>query len=850
MASPHPPGRTAARVQLEPMAVYLSPIVIVYVSVSTLPLPAEEMKASTPESQHLPRSCAPASDERSVAYGGAGNPRPMVRHDLALFACLSLAFAAMGGNQVLAQGATSTIVLESTAGAVAINPVTNKIYIANQEWTNPMEPGGSFNFGTGVTIIDGNTLTITSAATGPVPGPVAVNPVTNKIYVGNTEGDPSANGSLTVIDGATGASATIALQGNPGVIAVNPVTNRIYVSTGTFVTVVDGATNATAEVTVGFNAESIAVNTVTNKIYISGAAGGGVAVIDGATNVATLVPMGPYTEVASGVVAVNPVTNKIYVCEDASGLIVIDGATNGLTTVPVPSILHYVAVNPVTNKIYVADSMQGSGDLIAIDGATNATTAFAPGFHSAQLAVDTTLNKIYALDSLSNDVAVIDGASNAVTEVPIGQGPQTGPLSTTLAVDPVTNRAYVTYGDTVTVIDGSPPGAPSFVTEPKSHVVNVGAPVALDAAVSGTSPTTFQWFANGLPLADGPGVSGSATSTLFISRGVTQSDTGVYNCVATNSAGSASSNAVALNVVGGLPAGHLVNISSRAFVGTGADVMISGFVVSGSGSKQLILRGIGPGLSGLGVPGTLVDPVLWLYDSASPANLITEDSGWQNPPAAPTGSWAGMVDPSDATAADFTQVGAFGLLAQSTDSAVKVALPDGDYTCEITSTFIDQIAGATTGTGVALAEVYDADTGSPTAQLVNISTRAFVGTGSNALIAGFVIEGSTSQTVLIRAAGPALTPFDVPNPLPDPQLQLFDGNMDLIASSFGWGGNPLIASAAAAVGAFSWSNPSSYDSAILITLPPGNYTAEASGRSGDTGVALIEVYAVPAVVSL
>jgi YVTN family beta-propeller protein len=826
------------------MAVFLPSVVIVLVKVSASGThTADEMKANAAESRHPLWSDAPSSDERSKAYNCPVNPRPMVRHDLALFACLSLALAALGGNSARAQGAITTVALEYTSGAIAVNPVTNKVYIANEAWTSQIEPGGSFDYGTGVTILDGNTLTATSAATGTAPGAVVVNPVTNKIYVGNAAYvDLSGDGNVTVIDGATGSSSSVITPGSPGFIAVNPVTNKAYVSdsTGGSVTVIDGATNTTTEVTVGFFPGWIAVNPLTNKVYVSVVDGSGVAVIDGATNATTFVATGYYP----GVIAVNPATNKIYVGDNTANVNVIDGATNALTQVPVTFSPTYIAVNSVTNKVYVSVSNAGSGNVIVIDGATHATASVAAGISPDQLAVDTTLNKVYAMDSLSNHVAVIDGATNAVTEVPIGPG---GLFMGALAVNPVTNCAYVAYGSTVTVIDGAVPGAPSYVTEPRSQTISAGAPVALDAAVSGTSATAYRWFANGVPLTDGSGVSGSSTPTLFISRGVTQADTGVYDCVATGSAGSASSSAAALNVVGGPPPGRLANLSSRAFVGTGSAVLISGFVVSGSGSKQLILRGIGPGLASFGVSGTLIDPVLWLYDSANPPNLITEDSGWQNPPSAPTGLWAGTIDPSDATAADFTQVGAFGLLAQSTDSAMKVALPVGVYTCEMTPASIGQIAGPTTGTGVALAEVYDADSGSPTAQLVNISTRAFVGTGDNALIAGFVIEGSASQTVLIRAAGPALTPFGVANPLADPQLQLFDGNRDLVSSSLGWGGNPLIASAAAAVGAFSWSNPSSFDAAILITLPPGNYTAEVSGRSGDSGVALIEVYAVPAV---
>ncbi len=119
-----------------------------------------------------------------------------------------------------------------------------------------------------------------------------------------------------------------------------------------------------------------------------------------------------------------------------------------------------------------------------------------------------------------------------------------------------------------------------------------------------------------------------------------------------------------------------------------------------------------------------------------------------------------------------------------------------------------------------------------------------MGTGGNILIAGFAIGGSTARTVLIRASGPALVPFGVTGTLPDPQLQLFSGST-VLESNSAWGGNAQISSTAAAVGAFGWGSPGSDDSAILITLPPGAYTAQVAGASGDTGVALVEVYEVP-----
>jgi hypothetical protein len=151
-------------------------------------------------------------------------------------------------------------------------------------------------------------------------------------------------------------------------------------------------------------------------------------------------------------------------------------------------------------------------------------------------------------------------------------------------------------------------------------------------------------------------------------------------------------------------------------------------------------------------------------------------------------------------------------------------------------------------TGLGLVEVYDVTpSGSYTAaspRLINISARIDSGKGANILIAGFVIGGTTAKTVLIRASGPALAPFGLSGLLPDPMLQVFDGSQQLIASNTGWGGNAELASVAASVGAFSWGNAATPDSALVLTLPPGAYTTQVSGSSGDTGVALVEVYDV------
>jgi hypothetical protein len=158
------------------------------------------------------------------------------------------------------------------------------------------------------------------------------------------------------------------------------------------------------------------------------------------------------------------------------------------------------------------------------------------------------------------------------------------------------------------------------------------------------------------------------------------------------------------------------------------------------------------------------------------------------------------------------------------------------------------VSGASGDTGTALAEIYDATPQGAytpaTPRLTNLSARLSVGTGANILIAGFVIGGTTSKTVLIRASGPALAPFGVTGVLPDPMITL-NGSAGALSTNSGWGADAQIAAAAESVGAFSWGNSPTPDSALLLTLPPGGYTVEVAGASGDTGVALVEVYEVP-----
>jgi hypothetical protein len=375
---------------------------------------------------------------------------------------------------------------------------------------------------------------------------------------------------------------------------------------------------------------------------------------------------------------------------------------------------------------------------------------------------------------------------------------------------------------TLTIAQGS--GLPPSITgQPASQNIASGGTVVFH--VTATGATSYQWMFNGNPLSNGNGYSDVTGATLVL-NGATAANAGNYACAVSNSVGTMTSSTAALTVSTTNDIGRLINISTRAQVGTGGNILIAGFVVGGqgtSGTESLLIRGSGPALAPLGVTGTLPDPQLQLYEGT---NLEATNDGW-----------GGSATISAAAAA----VGAFSWNDPSShDSALLVSEPAGAYTA--------QIAGESNDTGVALVEVYD-DTPSgtytpATPRLVNISARVQVGTGGNILIAGFVIGGATSKTVLVRASGPALTAFGVPGTLSDPQLQLFSATK-LIASNAGWGGKAEIATAAASVGAFAWSNPSSSDSALLLTLPPGAYTAQVSGVSGDTGVALVELYEVP-----
>jgi hypothetical protein len=264
------------------------------------------------------------------------------------------------------------------------------------------------------------------------------------------------------------------------------------------------------------------------------------------------------------------------------------------------------------------------------------------------------------------------------------------------------------------------------------------------------------------------------------------------------------------------PAGQLLNISTRMEVLTGEQVLIGGFIVSGSDPKKIIIRGIGPSLP---VNGPLADPTLELHQGN--ATLSTNDN-WK------VNDQTGQSQEAEVRATTIPP-------GNDLESAIVTTLSPGSYTAIL--------AGKNGGTGIGLIEVYDLAQGA-NSKLANISSRGFVDTGDNVMIGGLIVGGSNGggARVLVRALGPSLTNSGVTGALPDPTLELHDGNGGTLATNDNWKTRPDGSSQQAEIEATTLPPPNQLESALVRSLPPGNYTAVVRGISNSTGVGLVEVY--------
>jgi hypothetical protein len=471
----------------------------------------------------------------------------------------------------------------------------------------------------------------------------------------------------------------------------------------------------------------------------------------------------------------------------------------------------------------------------------------------------------------------------------------------------VSNSAGSTVSNLATLtVDTNPPSTgaePTITTQPISLLVNASASATFSVVATGTPAPTFQWYK------DGASIRSATSATLTISGAKTQ-DAGVYHVVVSNRAGSLASNFATLSVnaqsavIGRVPdsptakAGgtvtltapsaasgltyqwrfkgrtikgatnatltltnvgttvdggytatlsnssgvaavaafaltvtvdaRLVNISTRGHVGDDDEVLIGGFVIRGRGTKMIVARAVGPTLgTQFNVADALAKPTLTLYNSGRDGSVVATNSGWGG---------------TAALSAVFAQVGAFPLPATSVDAALLQNLSAGAYTAQIT---------APRGTGgVALAEIYDADTGSPGIEVVNISTRAHVGAEANdTLIAGFAITGTTSDTLVVRGVGASLgTLFGLRRALGATHIAVYNSAGVQVAENTVWGGrdddeDDDMDGACDRAGA--WRLPrGSRDSALLLTLAPGVYTAHVTGVNRASGIGLVEIYEV------
>lgn len=357
------------------------------------------------------------------------------------------------------------------------------------------------------------------------------------------------------------------------------------------------------------------------------------------------------------------------------------------------------------------------------------------------------------------------------------------------------------------------PTPPAIRWQAGSTTAPQGARVALSVAAAGPGELTYEWRRNGTPI---PG----AASPEFVIASVTPPDAGTYTVAITNSPGGTTvSTPMTLTVEAGAyapPASRLVNLSTRGSVGVDADMMFAGFVVTGPGAKKLLIRAVGPGLTPFNVPNVLEDPALRLFDA-------------QRRPLHYSDDWSVEADAGAVVEAG-AQVGAFALADGSRDAATVVSLAPGLYSVTVRSPM--------SRTGTALVEVYDLDRDAAS-RLINVSTRARVNGPDDTLIVGFVAHGSGTRPLLVRAIGPTLDAFAVPDALRDPLMTLHDGNQREIARNDDW--DAAAAPAFARTGAFGLT-PGSRDAVLAVELPVAGYTAKVQSVDGGSGVAIVEVY--------
>jgi uncharacterized delta-60 repeat protein len=488
----------------------------------------------------------------------------------------------------------------------------------------------------------------------------------------------------------------------------------------------------------------------------------------------------------------------------ADGRIIVGGAFTGFTVRLNSNGTRDTTFDPQPDGAVTALTLQTDGRVLVAGTFNRMGGLIRAGL--ARLAATTPATQAFALNPARTSVTWARGGTatelssvtfarsdDAVTWTTLGTATRVGTSSTwqiTVAAQPATANFYVRARAIVASGGGTSSGLTESVGE-----LNAANLLAAEFLPLGNAPVP--------PPATTPGIppTGGAPASFRI-----LADTGALN--------QAIAAALLATSPGSASLARLSNLSTRARV-TADNPLLTGFAITGTGDRTVLVRAVGPGLTDFGVTGALEAPLLRLYDATG--NVLVENTGWASAPAL---TQAAAIS------------GAFPLATGHADSAVLVSLAPGNYSLQV-------LDSRSTNGGVALAEIYDVAGGSAS-RLANASSRSSLTAADGVLISGFVITGTTNGSLLVRGVGPALTQFGVTGALADPIVSLYDGTGRMVANNDNWTATSLVSSASS-VGAFALV-AGSKDAALTVTLTPGAYTAQVSGATGTTGGALLEIY--------
>ena len=703
-----------------------------------------------------------------------------------------------------------------TANAAALDPVHGRIYFVGKTLGNS----------NAIFAVDATTGQIVGSKSGLANPPVSVTvkPDENTVYVGSAT-DLLAFDSTTLTPKGTIAQPALQLACDASVPA------GLYFldsNSQNSVTAMTFATGAMTPLTMGYRPLHMAVNNRTNRVYVTDEQTSELLVIDGSNNAITNRIVIPRPEPPSYTplldhfprrLAVSERLNRIYlprtsydlsVRESRTFLDVVDGETNQVrgSIALDPAIGYYgdrVAVDDTRRRIYVVASRQGASftrdiRLVVYDADTEtriATIDLGQNFFggiSRGLAVNPVTGRVYA--SLDPGLVIVDGNTNTR----LGMLNSVGGV---VAINRRTNKIYAGSSDGLAVINGATDSLETtfpiqrngdyeaafdvdeltnrvYVSHANQSNSTTGRLTAYDA-------NNGYQFIGQIDLSVKPfGIAFSSSARKLF---VTANLDGVISVLQSASPA---------------PADLFGNISTRARIGGGGDVLIGGFIITGTQPREVVVRAIGPSLP---LPGAIANPVMEVHGSSG--ELLATNDNWND-------------------AATRQQIIDSGLSpTNNLESALWGVINPGAYTVVVRD--------KNNAPGIGMFEVYDLDRTSP-GKLANISSRGRVDSGDNVMIAGVIVMGSKPGQVVLRAIGPSLGSAGVPNPLEDPLLELRDPNGGLISVHDDWGER------AAEVNTTSLAPTDPRESAMVARLFPANYTAIVRGKNSATGVALVEAY--------